>query len=194
MAGKRFFFMRGAKKRKFSHSKFLFFYNLIIFLSSIFPPPNSLYSVGSELYRMQDDIWHEFVPPLGEISEDCKWAWKVVAVFLHSSPLVHRFAPTYTLKIACPRQKRQRRNKKVFYINFSSAMFFEKKNLKLFKCYLHEIHTELFKKQAEKWASKKFILFLSMHFCPPRSSETKRKILLQNFKIVCHRKKHSQNV
>lgn len=193
MAGKHFFQLKVQKGKIFSLEVFIFLQSDNFPLEYFSHPTYKFFesTVWNELYRMQDNIWHEFVPPLGEISEDCKWAWNVVAAFFHLLPISSSFCPR-TLENCMPTTETTKLKKffKIFLLE--NAFFSKKKILKLFKCYLHEIQAELFKKQAEKWANKKFILFsrIRMHFCPCKSA----KFFFRIFKIVCHRKKHSQNV
>lgn len=80
-----------------------------------------------------------------------------------ASPLAHRFAPA--LENCMPTTDESDEEKSfLFFISLFSSKCFS--NLKLFKCYLHEILVQLFKKQAEKWASwNSFWLLVSLSRC-----------------------------
>lgn len=118
MAGKRFFSSREVQKKnkKSSHSKFLFFYNLIIFLSSIFstlrPSFTSIYifqvAFGMNFIACKTisdvnlfRLWEKSVRIASELEMLLQFlisSYQFIVVPLH----VHFFQ-----KIACPRQKRE---------------------------------------------------------------------------------------
>lgn len=133
MAGKQFFSTSEVQKGKiFSLEVFIFLqsdnFPLECFFSPLLP---SLYIFSRFAFCSKWTLSHArryltwICSAFGRNQWGLQVSLKCCCSFSSPSLLVHRFAPTYTRKIACPRQKR-RSWKKFYKKSFFFRMFFEK--------------------------------------------------------------------